>query len=140
MFLKIAPDLTDQDKSDIASVVSDYKEARSILKCIRKKIRPILICFQCRVDGLIVSNTTISRPDSLKSKHKSEAGGLSGVPLNKMSTEVVREMFKLTKGQMPIIGVGGISSGEDAYSKIRAGASLVQLYSAFVFQVKICFF
>ncbi|ETN78829.1 dihydroorotate oxidase, partial [Necator americanus] len=113
VLLKIAPDLIDSERKDIAQVVIDPKYG---------------------VDGLIVSNTTISRPEGLASEHKTEAGGLSGAPLRQLSTECVREMYRFTKGQIPIIGCGGIASGEDAYEKIRAGASVVQLYSAFVFQ------
>ena len=86
------------------------------------------------VDGLIVSNTTISRPESLNSKEKEESGGLSGKPIKELSTRVVGEMYQLTDGKIPIIGCGGVSSGEDAYEKIKAGASLVQLYTAMVYQ------
>ncbi|VDM52346.1 unnamed protein product [Angiostrongylus costaricensis] len=109
LFLKIPPDLTDTEKSDIAQVVIDSKNG---------------------VDGLIISDTTISRPKTLKSENKSEIGGLSGTPLRQISTECVREMYK---GHVPIIGCGGISSGADVYEKIRAGASVVQLHSAIVF-------
>ncbi|KHJ83374.1 dihydroorotate oxidase [Oesophagostomum dentatum] len=113
LLLKIAPDLIESEKKDIAKVVVDPKYG---------------------VDGLIVSNTTISRPDSLVSSYKSETGGLSGAPLREMSTECVREMYKYTNGRIPIVGCGGIASGEDAYKKIRAGASVVQLYSAIAYQ------
>ncbi|XP_025115968.1 dihydroorotate dehydrogenase (quinone), mitochondrial-like isoform X1 [Pomacea canaliculata] len=112
LLLKIAPDLSDKDKEDIAAVVT----------------RP-----QGGVDGLIVTNTTVQRPSTLKSKHKGEAGGLSGEPLKDMSTSVVRDMYRLTKGKVPIIGTGGISSGKDAYEKIKAGASLIQVYTALVY-------
>ena len=83
-----------------------------------------------KVDGLIISNTTIARPDYLTSSNKNEIGGLSGAPVKKAATGVIRDMYTLTKGQLPLIGVGGIASGEDAYEKIRAGASLVQLYTS----------
>ncbi|XP_031572269.1 dihydroorotate dehydrogenase (quinone), mitochondrial-like [Actinia tenebrosa] len=112
LLVKIAPDLTQQDKEDIAAVVT----------------RP-----NHHIDGIIVSNTTISRPPSLQSANKKETGGLSGEPLRTMSTELVRDMYTLTKGTIPIIGVGGISSGQDAYDKIKAGASLVQLYTALTY-------
>ncbi|KAE9420569.1 hypothetical protein Angca_003924, partial [Angiostrongylus cantonensis] len=112
LFLKISPDLTDMEKRDIAQVVIDSKHG---------------------VDGLIISDTTMSRPKTLKSENKSETGGLSGTPLRQMSTECVREMYKFTSGHVPIIGCGGISSGADVYEKIRAGASVVQLHSAIVF-------
>lgn len=113
VLLKIAPDLVDDEKKDIAKIALDKRFG---------------------IDGLIVSNTTISRPEDLKSNLKSEAGGLSGKPLRALSTKCVREMYSLTGGKVPIIGCGGISSGEDAYEKIRAGASLVQLYSALAYQ------
>eukprot|EP00058_Branchiostoma_floridae_P019413 XP_002604903.1 hypothetical protein BRAFLDRAFT_264353 [Branchiostoma floridae] len=113
LLVKIAPDLTQQDKEDIAAVATRQK---------------------CAVDGLIVTNTTISRPETLQSTNKTETGGLSGPPVRHMSTETVRDMYKLTKGQLPIIGVGGVSCGADAYEKIRAGASLVQLYTAMAYQ------
>jgi len=82
----------------------------------------------------VISNTTITRPESLTSHHKQEAGGLSGVPLNLLSTNTIRDMYRLTSGQLPIVGVGGVSSGQDAWEKVLAGASLVQLYSALVYQ------
>ena len=111
LFLKIAPDLTDEDARDIADVAL----ARA-------------------VDGLIVSNTTLARPDTLTSPHRGQAGGLSGRPLFKASTRVLADMYRLTDGRLPIVGVGGVSSGGDAYAKIRAGASLVQLYTALVYE------
>ncbi|NWU99090.1 PYRD dehydrogenase, partial [Upupa epops] len=110
VLVKIAPDLSLQDKQDIASVVCELG-----------------------VDGLIVSNTTVSRPSSLRSKQRTELGGLSGKPLRELSTKTIREMYTFTRGQVPIIGVGGVSSGRDALEKIRAGASLVQMYTALVF-------
>ncbi|XP_032925567.1 dihydroorotate dehydrogenase (quinone), mitochondrial isoform X4 [Catharus ustulatus] len=110
VLVKIAPDLTAQDKQDIASVVCELG-----------------------VDGLIVSNTTVSRPSSLRSRQRLEPGGLSGKPLRELSTQTIREMYTLTQGRVPIIGVGGVSSGKDALEKIRAGASLVQLYTALVY-------
>ncbi len=85
------------------------------------------------VDGLIVSNTTIRRPEDLKSRHRAETGGLSGRPLFDVSTRMLAEMYRLTHGGVPLVGVGGVASGRDAYAKIRAGASLVQLYTALVY-------
>jgi dihydroorotate dehydrogenase len=111
LLLKIAPDLTEQDKHDIAEVVLDMA-----------------------IDGLIATNTTLARPDTLKSKHRGETGGLSGRPLFAPSTEVLRDMYRLTAGKVPLVGVGGIACGWDAYAKIRAGASLVQLYTALIYQ------
>nr|XP_032816294.1 dihydroorotate dehydrogenase (quinone), mitochondrial isoform X1 [Petromyzon marinus] len=111
LLLKIAPDLTDEAKRDIAAVVTEMG-----------------------VDGLIVSNTTLSRPAGLQSAHRTETGGLSGVPLRELSTQTVRDMYKLTGGSVPIVGVGGITNGADAFEKINAGASLVQLYTALMYQ------
>ncbi|XP_067105086.1 dihydroorotate dehydrogenase (quinone), mitochondrial [Osmerus mordax] len=111
VLVKIAPDLTHQDKQDIADVITELG-----------------------VDGLMISNTTVSRPDNLKDPQKCEVGGLSGRPVMELSTHTVREMYSLTKGKVPIIGVGGVSSGQDAMEKIRAGASLVQLYTALIYQ------
>ncbi|KAK3772990.1 hypothetical protein RRG08_036324 [Elysia crispata] len=112
LLIKIAPDLNEEEKKDIAAVVLNPKT---------------------RVDGLIVSNTTVSRPDSLQSKHKTEVGGLSGAPLTAKSLETIRDMYALTKGEMPIVGVGGVSTGQEAYNKIKAGASLIQMYTALVY-------
>lgn len=112
LLVKIAPDLSKQDLADIAAVA-----------------------LALRLDGLVVSNTTISRPDSILGLvHAEETGGLSGKPLYNMSTEVLRDMYVLTKGKIPLVGCGGISSGEEAYKKIRAGATLVQLYTAFAYE------
>ncbi|XP_065199984.1 dihydroorotate dehydrogenase (quinone) [Planococcus citri] len=112
LFLKLSPDLTTEEKADIASVIAlDH----------------------CKIDGLIISNTTVQRDRTLKSPNKKEYGGLSGLPLKQRSTEMIAEMYKLTKGTVPIIGVGGIFTGEDAFEKIKAGASLVQIYTSFVY-------
>ncbi|MBT3237305.1 MAG: quinone-dependent dihydroorotate dehydrogenase [Rhodospirillaceae bacterium] len=111
LLLKIAPDLTDEDKSDIAQVV-----------------------LELGIDGLIATNTTIARPDGLLGPSVAQTGGLSGKPLMEPSTRMLADMYRLTDGKLPLIGVGGIASGDDAYRKIRAGASLVQLYSALVYQ------
>lgn len=111
ILLKIAPDLSDEDLEDVAKVA-----------------------LQLEIDGLIISNTTIKRPRTLKSKLHGEQGGLSGLPLFELSTEVLARMYRLTGGRIPLIGVGGIASAEDAYKKIRSGASLVQLYTALVYQ------
>lgn len=111
LLVKIAPDLTPQDCEDIAAVALGGNVA-----------------------GLIVSNTTIGRPDNLKSALRHETGGLSGRPLFRPSTRLLAQMYRLTEGRLPLIGVGGIFSGRDAYEKIRAGASVFQLYTAFVYQ------
>ncbi|MFD2234967.1 quinone-dependent dihydroorotate dehydrogenase [Phaeospirillum tilakii] len=110
LLLKIAPDLGWEDLADIAEVA-----------------------LAGGLDGLIVSNTTITRPASLRSAHASESGGLSGAPLFAASTAMLRRVAELTQGRLPLIGAGGVASGSEAYAKIRAGASLIQLYSALVF-------
>ena len=111
LVLKIAPDLTAEDRADIAEVAMAQG-----------------------LDGLIVSNTTIERPASLKSRFRGEAGGLSGAPLFGPSTALLAEMYRLTGGRLPLVGVGGVASGAEAYAKIRAGAALVQLYTGLVYQ------
>jgi dihydroorotate dehydrogenase len=93
------------------------------------------VCRRRQVDGMIVSNTTIDRAASLKDqKTAKEAGGLSGRPLFDRSTRMLAETYRRVEGQFPLVGVGGIASAEDAYVKIAAGATLVQLYSAMVFK------
>jgi dihydroorotate dehydrogenase len=84
------------------------------------------------VDAVIATNTTLSR-DGLQSDHRAEAGGLSGAPLFEKSTRILAQLSKLTEGRLPLIGVGGISTADEAYAKIRAGASAVQLYTALVY-------
>lgn len=111
LLLKVAPDLTASEREDVAEVVMAHG-----------------------VDGLIVSNTTLSRPAHLRSRHAREAGGLSGLPLLPLSTESLADFYRLTGGTLPLVGVGGIASAADAYRKIRAGASLVQLYTGLVYQ------
>ncbi len=89
---------------------------------------------QSGIDGLILTNTTLDRPDHLPENFRQEKGGLSGQPVRDKSTAMIRNFYRLTNGKLPIIGAGGISSAQDAYDKIRAGASLVQFYSALAFQ------
>ena len=110
LLLKIAPDLSDRDRADIADVALERK-----------------------LDGLIVSNTTVARPDSLASPARDQTGGLSGPPLMQPSTALLAEMTRRTEGRLMMVGVGGVSSGADAYAKIRAGATLVQLYTALIY-------
>jgi dihydroorotate dehydrogenase len=86
------------------------------------------------MDGIIVGNTTLSRPPSLRSERRAQAGGLSGVPLMALSTDVLRRTALRAERQFPLIGCGGVGSGADAYAKVRAGASLVQLYSSMVYE------
>ena len=86
------------------------------------------------VDGLIVSNTTISRPAGLRSPHARELGGLSGVPLKPLAQQAMRTVARHAAGRLTLIGVGGIATGEDVLARIRAGAHLVQLYTAFAYE------
>jgi dihydroorotate dehydrogenase len=111
LLVKIAPDAGEHDLDDIVAV-----------------------CRELEVGGIIVGNTTLSRPPALRSRRRDEAGGLSGAPLMHLSTEVLRETARRVEGRFPLVGCGGIASGADAYAKIRAGASAVQLYSALVFE------
>ena len=110
ILLKIAPDLTDEQLLDIIDIVNKTKIA-----------------------GVIATNTTISR-DGLQSENKSEMGGLSGKPLTSRSTEVIRFLSEKSNKSFPIIGVGGIHSAEDAIEKLEAGASLIQLYTGFIYE------
>jgi dihydroorotate dehydrogenase len=86
-----------------------------------------------KIDGLIATNTTIARPATLRGAQSHEKGGLSGPPLSDMANRALAELYRLTDGKMPIIGCGGVSSAVDAYARIRAGASLVQIYTALVY-------
>jgi dihydroorotate dehydrogenase len=111
LLIKIAPDLSLEECKDIASVA-----------------------LNCGLNGIIVSNTTTDRPSSLRSLHAREQGGLSGAPLFERSTKILAHMYILTEGKLPLIGVGGVSCALDAYEKLCAGASLVQLYTGVAFQ------
>jgi dihydroorotate dehydrogenase len=111
VYVKIAPDLSEEGLDAVVNV-----------------------CIAQRVTGLIVSNTTLARPDSLRGRHKSEAGGLSGAPLLAKSTEMLARAYQLAAGRLALIGVGGIFEPEDVLAKILAGASLVQVYSGFAYQ------
>src|SRR5690606_13694707 len=114
VLLKVAPDLEAADIEAIARIATDK-----------------------RLGALIVSNTTISRPRgalALRSHHAGEGGGLSGAPLRELSLERLHDFRRATDGALPLIGVGGIATAEDAWQRIRAGASLVQLYSAMVYE------
>jgi dihydroorotate dehydrogenase len=110
VFLKIAPDLHESAVGDITDAAVRFG-----------------------LDGLIVSNTTVTRPASLVSAHRGQAGGLSGVPLMEPSTRILGQFHDAAAGRLILIGVGGIASGADAYAKIRAGAHVVQLYSALAY-------
>ena len=111
VLVKIAPDLTDEQQIDIAAAVKESS-----------------------IQAMIVSNTTLARPSTIPDEIAKESGGLSGPPLFGPSTRLLANMYKLIDGKVPLIGCGGISSGEDAYRKIRAGAALVQVYTALVFE------
>lgn len=111
LLVKIAPDLNSEECADIAALAPE-----------------------AGIDGITIANTTIARPPSLSSSHSAEPGGLSGKPLFAPSTALVGEIYRLTEGKMPLVGVGGVAGAADAYAKIRAGASLVQLYTALVFE------
>ncbi len=111
VFLKVAPDLEPADIDDIVALAHAH-----------------------RLDALIVSNTTISRPESLGSINAGESGGLSGAPLRDLALQRLKDFVAAGTGSIPLIGVGGIAAAEDAYARIRAGASLVQIYSAMVYK------
>ncbi|XP_001605089.1 dihydroorotate dehydrogenase (quinone) [Nasonia vitripennis] len=111
LLLKIAPDLAEEELKDVAEVITKSKT---------------------KVDGIVVSNTTLRR-ENLFNASKDEAGGLSGAPVSELSTKMIARMYQLTGGRVPIVGVGGIFDGTDAYSKIKAGASLVQIYTSFAY-------
>ena len=111
LLVKIAPDLSEQDRDDIAAVA-----------------------LSGRVAGLVIGNTTIDRPAGLSSPSRAESGGLSGRPLFEPSTRLLSQMYRLTEGRLVLIGVGGIASGQDAYKKIRAGASLTQCYTSLIYR------
>lgn len=110
LLVKLAPDLDESQQSEIAETA-----------------------LEAGIDGLILTNTTLDRPEFLPAAFRGELGGLSGKPLTTKSTEIIHNFYKVTQGKIPIIGAGGISSGQDAYDKIKAGASLIQLYSALVY-------
>ncbi len=110
LLVKVGPDLDEAEVRDIADVA-----------------------LAAGVDGLIIGNTTVTRPSTLRSADRNAPGGLSGRPLFGLANACLGAMYRHTAGRIPIVGCGGIASGADAYAKIRAGASLVQLYSALVF-------
>ena len=111
LLVKLAPDLDEDRQEELAKAV-----------------------LEAGIEGLILTNTTLDRPNFLPQNFALEKGGLSGKPLTNKSTQIIRNFYKLTQGKLPIIGVGGISNGRDAYEKIKAGASLVQLYTGLVFK------
>jgi dihydroorotate dehydrogenase len=134
-----------QNRAELQRLLGTLVEARGDKRVpILLKIAPDLdaagldgiadVALASGIEGLIVSNTTLARPASLKSRHAAQPGGLSGTPLFEPSTRVLAEMRQRVGTRLVLAGVGGVSSGEDAYRKIRAGASLVQIYTALVYQ------
>jgi dihydroorotate dehydrogenase len=111
LLLKIAPDLTLGDLDDVVGVVRRH-----------------------RIDGMIVGNTTITRPNLRDAATAREQGGLSGRPLFALSTRMLAETYVRAEGAFPLIGAGGVDSGAAAFAKIKAGASLIQLYSGLIFR------
>ena len=111
LLVKLAPDLSEAQQRDLAEA-----------------------SLESGLDGLILTNTTLDRPASLDSVFSSEKGGLSGKPLKDKATAIIRSFYRITQGRLPIIGLGGVATAEDAYEKIRAGASLVQLYTGLVYR------
>jgi dihydroorotate dehydrogenase len=111
ILIKLAPDMDDKQFGEVTATLIDTE-----------------------IDGVILTNTTLDRPERMPDSFVREKGGLSGPYLHKKSTELIKEFYRLTRGRIPIIGLGGISTPYDAYEKIRAGASLIQLYTALVFK------
>jgi dihydroorotate dehydrogenase len=132
-----------QDKSALGELLAGVMEARGAGPPVFLKVAPDLergeiegiaaVAIERKVDALIVANTTISRP-MLRSRHKGETGGLSGAPLKALALERLRDFRRATGGALPLIAAGGIENGVDAFDRIRAGASLIQLYSALVYR------
>ena len=118
LLVKLAPDLTDEQLQEVCTTILSTRDDNNQT-----------------VDGLIVSNTTETRPSSLLSpKNRSERGGLSGRPLRDLSTHCIGVVYAHTQGEIPIVGVGGISSAHDVLDKIKAGASLVEIYSVMIYE------
>jgi len=111
ILLKVAPDMTDEQMRDVVHTAVDEGLA-----------------------GIIATNTTLSREGLSSNKHMEEAGGLSGAPLKERSTVWIKEIYEEVGNRVPIIGAGGIFTGDDAYEKIRAGASLIQVYTGMIYQ------
>ncbi len=140
------PGLRDWQAADrLGALLSAAQEARGashtrLLVKIAPDLDPIALeaivetAIAHGVDGLIISNTTVARPPSLRSQHAREGGGLSGAPLFAPSTALLREAARLVRGRLALIGCGGVSSADQAYAKIRAGASLVQLYTGLIYE------
>ena len=110
-FLKIDPDISKNQLGDISDIV-----------------------LSSRIDGVIISNTSIHRSNELISKHANEKGGISGLPIKEISNKLLKDFYILTNGKIPLIGVGGISNGKDVYERILNGASLIQLYTSLIYK------
>ena len=110
IFLKIDPDLNNEELGDIADII-----------------------LSSSIDGIIISNTSINRSTSLINKNADETGGISGLPIKEKSNKLLKNFYKLTNGKIPLIGVGGISNGKDAYERILNGASLIQIYTSLIY-------
>jgi dihydroorotate dehydrogenase len=111
LLLKIAPDLSDDQLDDILRVALAHP-----------------------ITGIVATNTTLNRPPTLRGAARQESGGLSGKPLGERSTQVIRAIYQRTEGRLPIVGVGGVASAQDAVEKLHAGASLLQLYTGMIYQ------
>jgi dihydroorotate dehydrogenase len=111
ILFKLAPDLDDAQINDLAALSLEYT-----------------------IDGLVLTNTTLSRPPGLPSAFSAQTGGLSGAPIKDLANTTLSKFYKATGGKIPLIGVGGISSAEDAYARIRSGASLIQIYTGLAYQ------
>lgn len=142
-------DTLNKDSDEMVKMVCAVKEERDSFLSERRppilmKLGPNMndatkkhmaeVALQCGIDGLVVSNTTSERSDTLKSKHAKETGGLSGSPIKEVAIQTLRDMYRLTHGRIPIIGVGGIETGADAYERIRSGASLLEIYTGLVYK------
>jgi dihydroorotate dehydrogenase len=111
LLLKVSPDLAAEERAEVARIALEHN-----------------------IDGLIIANTTVQRPPVLRSAARSEQGGLSGAPLGAIALEALRAFRSLTGGRLPLIGTGGIASAQQAYARIRAGASAVQIYTALIYE------
>lgn len=140
-----------QKEEQLNKFLSEILKKKKLLKNLHQKNTPILlkvapdldlseqetiagIALRNEIDGLIISNTTVSRNFDLQSDCREETGGLSGAPLFCKSNQALKNFYKFSQGKIPLVGVGGISSASDAYEKIKCGASLLQIYSAFIYQ------
>jgi len=138
-------DFHDQEKlKDLLTSLNKIKKENKTSIPLLLKVSPdikendipliVNVAIKNNISAIILTNTTNSNKDNLKSKNKKEKGGLSGEPLQQLSTNMIKKFYKYLNGEIPIIGVGGVNSGKSAYEKIIAGASLIQLYTGFVYR------